>query len=102
MEDGSNYLIIDKLKKTFVKHWSRLCELQARNPTTGRPVDKKFKCTGKLHNFIQILENLMCMKFSVFSKNIDTMIIIRLCIFLIKQWKAIPLIAVVQKQSIQR
>ena len=52
LEDGSNYLIIDKLKKTFVKHWSRLCELQARNPTTGRPIDKKFKCTGKLHHFI--------------------------------------------------
>ena len=48
LEDDSNYLVIDKLKKTFVKHWKRLCELQARNPTTGRPVDKKFKCEGNV------------------------------------------------------
>ena len=45
--EDSNYTLIDRYKKKAIKVWDKLCEVQGRAASSGRPLERKFKCTCK-------------------------------------------------------
>jgi death-associated protein 6 len=50
MEDeDSPYIFEDRLQKKFVKVWNKLCELQGRSTSSGRPIHRRFRYQGNYH-----------------------------------------------------
>jgi hypothetical protein len=46
-DDDSDYILIDRFKKRFVKVWAKLCAVKGRDMSTGRLVECKFLFEGE-------------------------------------------------------